>query len=213
MAEMTIELDVRRIELATEGANWRELTATSPDIAQGLAASLEELRTRHTALKADLPAAIASHTAAERACDVAQRRRNTIIGRIARAAPGRLSSALGLLLDSEDQRYRVTQIAMTRAKQTLDQARWDIKCLASDIAQVEAALTPPSPQLAEAVKRPQPTILSPAVNWGDPLAQLPATGAAPFLSAPLSVHAQRCGAAACSPVSHSGSKRAACVFQ
>jgi hypothetical protein len=152
----SIELDAKRVELATESANWRELTATSPDIAEGLAASLDELRTRYTALKAGLPAAIASHTAAERACDVAQRRRNIVIGRIARAAPGRLSSALGLLLDNEDRRYRAAQVAATRVKQTLDQARWDIACLASDIAQVEAALTPPSSQLLEVAKRLRP---------------------------------------------------------
>jgi hypothetical protein len=156
MDAMTIELDAYRVALAEESANWRQLTAASPDIAEDLAETLTEMRTKHAALTADLPKATAAHTAAERACDIARVRRNTIIGRIARAAPGRLSSALGLLLDSEDQRYRATQIAMTKAKQMLDQARWDIECLASDIAQVEAALAPPQPQLMEAAKRPAP---------------------------------------------------------
>jgi chromosome segregation ATPase len=155
MVEMSIELDARRVELAEENANWRQLTANS-DLTESLAAGLDEMRAKHAGMVADLPKAVADHAATERACDVAQRRRNTVIGRIARAAPGRLSSALGLLLDSEDRRYRVAQTTMTRAKQTLDQARWDIECLASDIAQVEAALTPPSPQLMEATKRPQP---------------------------------------------------------
>jgi hypothetical protein len=156
MVEMSIELDARRVELATEAANWRELTTADSDLTETLAASLDEMRTKHEALKAALPKAIADHAATERACDRAQRRRNTIIGRIARAAPGRLSSVLGLLLDSENQRYRITQIAVTRAKQTLDQARWDVECLGADIVQTEAALSPPAPQLMEAVERARP---------------------------------------------------------
>jgi hypothetical protein len=153
---MTIELDARRVELAEEAANWRQLTAADSGIEKSLTEALAEMRARHAALTAALPEVVADHAAAERACDVARVRRNTVIGRIARAAPGRLSSALGLLLDSEDQRYRTAQIAATRAKQTLDQARWDLGCLAADISQIEAALSPPAPQLMEVEKRPQP---------------------------------------------------------
>jgi hypothetical protein len=156
MDAMTIELDAYRVALATENANWRALTADSPDIAETLAAGLDEMRTRHEALKADLPAAIADHTAAERACDAAQVRRNVVIGRANRVAPWRLSPAMELLLDAQDRRYRIAQITATKAKQALAQLRWDIERLAADIGQTEAALAPPSPQLMEAAERPQP---------------------------------------------------------
>jgi hypothetical protein len=155
MDEMSNETDVRRIELAEESANWRALTAGS-DIAETLAASLDEMRTRHAALMADLPKAIAEHTAAVAACDAAQRRRNTVIGRINRvAAYSKLAPALETIFDAEDQRYRTAQIAATKARQALAQLKWDIECLGANIAQTESVLAPPSPQLMEAGKRPQ----------------------------------------------------------
>jgi hypothetical protein len=155
MDEMSIELDARRVELATEAANWREVTASS-DIAETLAAGLDEMQAKHAALKAALPAAIADHTAAERACDRAQRRHNAVVGRINRVAPWRVSPAMALLLDAEEKKYRAAQIAMTRAQQHLAALKWDIECLGSDITQTESALAPPSPQLMEAAERAQP---------------------------------------------------------
>ena len=152
---MSIELDVKRIELAEENSNWRALTASSPDIAETLAASLGELRAKHASMMADLPKAVADHTAAVAACDVAQRRRNTVIGRIARVAYSRTAPALELLLDAEDGRYRAAQIAMTQARQALAQLRWDLECLGADIGQTEGVLAPPQPHLMEVVERPQ----------------------------------------------------------
>jgi hypothetical protein len=155
MVEMSNELDVRRVELAEEAANWRALTADS-DIAETLAAALAELRAKHAALMADLPKAIADHTAVVAACDAAQRRRNTIIGRLNRVAPFRLSPAMALLLDAEDRRLRGAQIEATKARQALAQLKWDLECLAADISQSEVALAPPSPQLMEVARRPPP---------------------------------------------------------
>jgi hypothetical protein len=68
----------------------------------------------------------------------------------------RLSPALELILDAETQRYRAAQLAATKARQVLGQLKWDIECLASDIAQTESALSPPAPQLMEVAKRPEP---------------------------------------------------------
>jgi hypothetical protein len=153
---MSDATDVMRVLLAEENANWRHLAANS-DITESLGIALDEMRVRHVALKADLPAAIAAHTAAERACDAAQRRFNTIIGRINRVAALRLSPALETILDAEDRRYRAAQVAMTRARQALAQLKWDIECLGANITQTEAALTPASPQLMEVAKRPERT--------------------------------------------------------
>jgi hypothetical protein len=150
---MSIELDAMRVALSEENANWRALTA-SDDITETLTATINELRAKHAALKADLPKAIATHTAAVTACDRAQRRRNTVVGRVNRVAPGRLSPVLGTLLGAEAERYRAAQIAVTRAQQTLAALRWDIECLSADLGQTEAVLAPPAPQLMEVATRP-----------------------------------------------------------
>jgi hypothetical protein len=156
MVEMTNDAsDVMRVAMAEESANWRQLTANG-DIVETLAASLGELRAKHASMMADLPKAVADHTAAVAACDVAQRRRNTVIGRIARVAYSRLSPALELLIDAEDRRYRAAQIEVTKARQALARLKWDIECLGSDITQTEAALAPPSPQLMAPEKRSAP---------------------------------------------------------
>src|ERR1700719_3652505 len=120
---MSIELDAKRVELAQESANWREVAANS-DLTKTLASALHELRAKHAAAAASLPSAVATHTAAVAACDAAQRRRNTVIGRINRVAPWRLSPAMDLLLDAENARYRAAQIAMTKARDALAQLRW-----------------------------------------------------------------------------------------
>jgi hypothetical protein len=156
MDEMTIELDVRRVELAEEAANWRQLTVNS-DLTEVLAATLDELRTRHAAAAASLPKAIADHTAAVAACDAAQRRHNAVVGRLNRVAPFRLSPAMEFILDAEQKKYRAAQIVATQARETLAQLKWELERLGSDIAQTEGVLAPPRPQLMEAEKRPQPT--------------------------------------------------------
>jgi hypothetical protein len=159
MDEMTNDaFDVMRVAMAEENANWRALTASS-DIAETLAAALDELRAKHAAAAANLPKAIADHTAAIAACDAAQRRRNTVIARISRAAYSTLAPALELLLDTEDRRYRVAQIAATQARQALAQLRWDVECLGANIAQTESVLAPPSPQLTEVAKRPPAEVI------------------------------------------------------
>jgi hypothetical protein len=64
MDEMTNDdLDVRRIELGEESANWRHLAANS-DIVETLGAALNDIRDKHAALMADLPKAKADHAAA-----------------------------------------------------------------------------------------------------------------------------------------------------
>jgi hypothetical protein len=58
---MSIELDVKRIELAEENANWNAVTAADSGITAALTTSLDELRVKHAAAAASLPKAIADH--------------------------------------------------------------------------------------------------------------------------------------------------------
>ena len=107
---------------------------------------LAELTAARDALLAQLPAAEQAYKAAFHVVEVAQAHWNGVVARVNKATElsnGVLSPTLGRLLESERDKYNAAGIALSKARQHLNQLKWDLSCRAADIEQLDRLMNPP----------------------------------------------------------------------
>lgn len=130
-----------------------------------LETALEEARTEHTRLLAELPVAQERVRQALHAYEIAQARMSRLIVAVNRAcAPalgvpgGTTTPQLGDLLARERAQYNAAGLALTKARNRLADVKWHLECRVDDVVKLERLLYPPAVPLEPAAPRSKPAV-------------------------------------------------------